>query len=150
MFDSNASLTVLVTGITNEITRELPMLLKGGYYETDLSVLPAGRYNFTATVANEKLSKSGSFTILDFDVEQQFLSANYKKLQRLATATQGTLHFADKTGVLIEQLLQDKRFTPTQKSKQNIVSLIDFKVLLGIIIIALALEWFIRKYIGLI
>ena len=150
VFDSNASLTVLVTGITNEIKRELPMLLKGGYYETDLSVLPAGRYNFTATVANEKLSKSGSFTILDFDVEQQFLSANYKKLQRLATATQGALHFADKTGVLIEQLLQDKRFTPTQKSKQNIVSLIDFKVLLGIIIIALALEWFIRKYIGLI
>ena len=43
----------------------------------------------------------------------------------------------------------DPNYVPTQKSKQIVVPLIDFKFLLGLIIAALSLEWFIRKYNGL-
>jgi len=50
---------------------------------------------------------------------------------------------------LIDNLLADAQFVPTQKSNQNVVSLIDFRILLAIIVMALTTEWFIRKYNGL-
>ncbi|MGB5821363.1 MAG: vWA domain-containing protein [Saonia sp.] len=150
VFDANATLTLKLKGKENGISREIPMLLKGGYYEADLSDLSAGSYNFTTMVTGENLTKSGNFTILDFDVEQQFLSSDYNKLGRLAERTDGKLYFPSQTNSFIADLLAEKRFVPTQKSKQNVVSLIDFRFLLGIIVAALAAEWFIRKYNGLI
>ncbi|NJB69777.1 hypothetical protein GGR42_000239 [Saonia flava] len=147
VFDPNASLVLNLRN--NDISTDVPMLLKGNHYESDLSNLEPGKYDFTITVLNENISKSGHFEIVSFDVEQQFLSSNYKKLKRLAENTGGILYYPNQVNSLTENLLQDKQYTPVQKSKQNIVSLIDFRFLLGIIILALAAEWFIRKYNGL-
>ncbi len=149
VFDYNATLLLKLTEKTDGTTREIPMLLNGNHYETDLSSLESGEYDFTISVKNKNLSKSGSFSILNFDVEQQFLSSDYKKLNRLAQNSSGKLYFPSQTEILIEDLVTDKQYIPVQKSKQNVVSLIDFKFLLGIIIAALAAEWFIRKYNGL-
>jgi hypothetical protein len=100
-------------------------------------------------VEKENLSRSGQFTILDFDVEKQFTASNYMKLQRLAKSTGGELFFPDQTDSLALHLYGNPKFTPIQKSKLNVVPLIDFKWILGIIVLALTLEWFIRKYNGL-
>ena len=89
-------------------------------------------------------------SILDFDIEKQFLSTNYEKLQRLAQNTGGSLFYPNQNQDLIQDLLGDDRFLPTRKNKQNVVSLIDFGLLLGLMVIALAAEWFLRKYNGLI
>ncbi|WP_239986473.1 MULTISPECIES: VWA domain-containing protein [Arenibacter] len=148
-FDTNASINVKVTDKPTNKSLEIPMLLKEGYYEADLSNLSSGEYNFTATVTKENLSKSGSFSILDFDAEKQFSSSNYQKLQRLANNTKGRLYFPEQMDSLIKDLEGDLNFIPIQKSKQIVVPLIDFKFLLGVIIAALSLEWFIRKYNGL-
>ena len=148
-FDSNASINVKVTDKTNNKSIEVPMLLKKGYYEADLSNLSSGEYTFIATVAKENLSRSGSFSILDFDAEKQFSSSDYGKMQRLANNTKGKLYFLGQVESLIKDLEVDPNYVPTQKSKQIVVPLIDFQFLLGIIIAALSLEWFIRKYNGL-
>jgi hypothetical protein len=150
VFDGNATINILLTGIDNDIRRQLPMLLKAGYYETDIRTLPPGSYNFTVNVKDQNLSKSGKFTILDYDPEQQLLSSNYRKLYRLAQSTKASLYFPSQATKIVEDLISDNRFIPVRKSKQNVVSLIDFKILLGIIAAALAAEWFIRKYNGLI
>jgi len=150
VFDGNATLSLLINSTEETNVKEIPMLMKGSFYEADLSDLTAGNYSFTIKVAGENLDKSGSFTILDFDVEKQFLSSNYGKLDRLAEQTSGKLYFPEQASDLIAHLLEDERLVPTQKSKENVVSLIDFKFLLGIIVLTLALEWFIRKFNGLI
>jgi hypothetical protein len=149
VFDSNASINIKVDNKSTKAFTEVPMLLKNGYYEADLSNLSPGEYDFIATVTNENVSRSGSFSILDFDAEKQFPSSNYHKLDRLANNTNAKLYFPDQMDTLIKTLETDPRYVPTQKSKQIIVPLIDFKFLLGIIIAALSLEWFIRKYNGL-
>lgn len=150
VFDANATIILKLTLRESGVVKEVPMLLKGAYYEADLSDLSAGVYDFVATVTDSNLSKSGSFVVQDFDVEKQFLSTDYAKLNRLARATNGGLYFPQDTEDLLQELNEDKRFLPIQKSKQNVVSLIDFWVLLAVIISALGLEWFIRKYNGLI
>lgn len=149
VFDSNASIIIKVESKSTNTSVEVPMLLKDGYYEADLSNLPPGKYDFAATVTKGNLSRSGSFSILDFDAEKQFSSSNYAKLNRLAKNTGGKLYFPDQMDSLVKALETDPKFVPVQKSKQNVVPLIDFKFLLGIIIAALSLEWFIRKYNGL-
>jgi len=148
-FDTNASINIKVENKSTGTSLEVPMLLKDGYYEADLSNLTPGQYEFVATVTIENLSRSGSFSILDFDAEKQFSSSNYGKLNRLANNTAGKLFFPDQMDSLVMALKNDSKFVPVQKSKQIIVPLIDFKFLLGIIIAALSLEWFIRKYNGL-
>ena len=149
VFDANATIVLNLYLEETEVSRTIPMLVKGNYYEADLSGLPAGNYRYEALVENTNYKRSGNFTILDFDVEKQFSATNYDKLAELATKSSAKLYFPSEIDVLMKDLLEDKRFTPTQKSRENIVSLIDFKWLLGVIVLALALEWFIRKYNGL-
>ncbi|UJH67240.1 VWA domain-containing protein [Allomuricauda sp. SCSIO 65647] len=150
VFDANASLGITVKNTETGQSRTIPMLLKGNRYDVDLGDLPAGEYDFTVTVGGENTSRSGSFKILDFDLEGQFLSANDDKLQRLAEKSNGRLFYPDQNGDLVQQLLTDERFVPIQKGRQNVVSLIDFRILLGLLALTLAAEWFIRKYNGLL
>ena len=148
-FDPNASINIKITDTRNMKVIEMPMLLRENNFQVDLGNLPPGYYNFTATVEKEGLSRSGQFTILDFNVEQQFTSSNYTKLHRLAHSTGGKLFFPDQMDSLAMHLYGDAKFIPTQKRKLNVVPLIDFKWILGTIVLALALEWFIKKYNGL-
>lgn len=149
-FNSNASISIKVDGKDNDFSRESPLLLKGAFYEVDLSDLDAGEYQFTVTAQNENLSRSGTFRILDFDPEKQLVSANYKKLERLAHKNGGETYYLDNMPTLSSNLLNSKQFVPVQKSRDNVVSLIDFRILLGLMVLSLASEWFIRKYNGLI
>lgn len=148
-FDPNARITLHLSKKGSHTEQDFPMLLKGGYYETDLSNMPSGEYTFSVKVEDENLTKSGSFNILDFDVEQQFTSSNYKKMERLAKGTGGKLYFPKDSPVFIDDILADDQFKPIRKSDENVVPLVDFRFLLALIIAALTVEWFIRKYNGL-
>ncbi len=149
-FDNRGSLNVVIRDKVSNVSKTLPFILNNSNYEVDLSSLPASDYAFTVSVANEGLRQSGSFTILDFNVEQQFLNANVTKLQRLAANSNGKAYFIANTDSLVSQLVNDKRFATIQKSTKKVVPLIDWKYLLALIAMSLAIEWFMRKYNGLI
>jgi len=105
---------------------------------------------FTVKSNDEPVSASGNFKVLAFDVEKQFLNADVTKLQSIATNTNGIAYFIDKVDALTDDLLKDQRYATIQKSKRSTIPLIDYKYLLALIALALSLEWFIRKYNGLI
>ena len=150
VLNANASIYLKLSNTETKSNSEMPMLFKGSNYEADLSGLLPGTYTFTVSVRDQGLTKSGSFTIVDFDVEKQLISTDYKKLERLARNTGGNSYFPAQIEALINDLEQNSRFLPVQKGEQNIVSLIDFRILLVLIASALSAEWFIRKYKGLI
>jgi hypothetical protein len=150
VFDSRASLIISVTNSETNDKVDLPMLLKNNFYEIDLNSLPAGEYSYSVAVSDQTVARSGSFTILDFNVEQQFLNAEVTKLRRLATNTDGKVFFITETEAMIDALMTDNRYQQIQKRAQKVVPLVDWKYLLGLIIVLLTAEWFIRKYNGLI
>ncbi|MCB0374460.1 MAG: VWA domain-containing protein [Sinomicrobium sp.] len=150
VFSPRASLEIRVKDKNSGAVNTFPMLLKNRSYEVDLSALPASDYEFTVTETGENISRSGAFRIIAFDVEKQFLNADAGKLRRLAANTGGSAFLSGEADRLIRQLLNDERFTPVQKSNENVVPLINWKYLLIIIITALSAEWFLRKYNGLI
>ncbi|MEL0456370.1 VWA domain-containing protein [Flavobacteriaceae bacterium SZ-1-7] len=150
VFDARESLEITVVDNNSNETKTFPLVLKNNYYQVDLSGLPPETYNFVVRAKNDNLSKSGSFQILEYNVEQQFLNADVTKLQKLATNSQGKSYFIDDWQNLIKNLLDDKRFVPIQKSVKKTIPLVDWKYLLAIIALSLGLEWLIRKYNGLI
>jgi hypothetical protein len=150
VFDTRASLSISVVHQESKKRDVFPLLLKNNYYEVDLNSLNAGVYSYTISVRDEEVARSGSFTILQFNIEQQFLNANINKLERLATKTKGTAFFSNEIDQLIDQLVTNQNYASIQKSKQKVVPLIDWKWLLGFIALSLAIEWFIRKFNGLI
>jgi len=149
-FDDNATLNITLKDINTDVTTQLPFILKNKFYEVNLSGLTPSEYDFTVTVNNREVTQSGRFKILDYNVEQQFLNANVTKLQHLATNSQGSSYFIADTDSLISDLVSDSRFATIQKSSKNVVPLIDLKYLLALIVLSLAIEWFLRKYNGLI
>lgn len=149
-FDGNASIQITIKNISTGIKKEIPMLLKSNFFEVDLSNISPGDYSFKVSVVDKNYTYSGEFTILKFDVEQRFLSSNATKLQALASSNNGGLFFPNEILELKKKLLRNNAFSPVQKKTENIVPLVDFRILLGFIALALAIEWFLRKYNGLI
>lgn len=150
VFDNRESLTIVVTDTKTNSKTEFPFVLKNNNYQVDLSSLQASDYSFTVKAKNANISKSGVFTILEYNVEEQFLNANVTKLQQLATNSKANSYFIDNTNGVVNDLINDERYVSIQKSKKNIIPLIDWKILLAVIALSLSAEWFLRKYNGLI
>ncbi|WP_027066919.1 hypothetical protein [Maribacter sp. Hel_I_7] len=150
LFDKNAKVSIKVTNTDTQKSQINPMVLKNGFFEADLSNLVAGEYDFVVSVEKESKIEKGSFVISEFDMENQFVSSDNLKMEKLAINSGGKIFYPAQIDVLLKDLSTNDAYVPTEKSTENIVSLIDFKFLLGIIVFAFAAEWFIRKYNGLI
>lgn len=149
-FDENARLSISVKNNTTNQTKSYDLLKSHNYYKVNLDGLEAGKYSFTVKELSTNTAYTGSFEVIDFDIEKQYTNADYKKLQLLAQKTNGKVFFETQINKLIDELLVNENFKSTQKEQTKKLPLIDFWLLLGIIITLLGLEWFIRKYNGLL
>jgi hypothetical protein len=149
VFDPNATLLLKIYNSKNELVKQQPLSLKNNTYISSVPGMEAGSYTFQLTSGtNEK--KSGSFTVLDYSIEQQLLTSNMDGLTKLALNTKGKTYYKDQINNLLEEFKNSSLFPVTQKSTEKISSLIDWKWLLFLLVLLLSLEWFIRKYKGLI
>src|SRR5690606_14760286 len=150
VFNNSASLTISLKNQETEQQYTFPLLLKTNFYEVNLNSLPAGDYTYTVSVLDEPLSASGNFSIIEFNVERQFLNANAAKLNRVSNSTGGQSYFVSNYSNLENDLLTNNSYATVQKSEQKTVTLLDWKTLLFLLVILLTIEWFSRKYHGLI
>lgn len=149
-FDTRVPLQITVVNQDTKEKTVFPMLLRSNFFEVDLSSLPPAEYNFTVATTDASIARSGSFTIIGYEVEKQFGNASISNLSVLATTTFGAVFLPNEGEMLATTLLNDNRYKPVQKSEIKTVSLIDWKYLLGFIAFLLSIEWFVRKYNGLI
>jgi hypothetical protein len=87
---------------------------------------------------------------LDFEIEKQFVNPDKARLEQLASNTNGTVFYPNQMDKLIKNLLENENYIPVQKAIIKKSPLIDWIWLLVLAIIALAIEWFTRKYNGLL
>jgi hypothetical protein len=127
-----------------------PMLIENRTYVANLESLQPGSYSYKVRLRNKQFSTAGRFEILPFSIEKQFLNANLTQLQQLALQTNGQLFYENTVDNLISKLLANKQYKSIQKVEKKSVPLIHFKLLLLLLLLSLAFEWFIRKYFGLI
>ena len=148
--DENARLSIsLKNKLTNQ-TKTYDLLKTTNAYKVNLDGLDAGNYTFTVNENNSKTAYSSSFEVLDFNIEKQFVNPDYAKLNQLAIQTQGKTYLPNQVEALIESLLSNEAYKPIQKEITKKEPLIDWILILVLIAISLASEWFIRKYNGLL
>lgn len=129
---------------------KFPFALKDNFFEVNLSNLESGNYTFKIYDENKQHTKKGFFTILPYNIEQQNIGANKKDLQLLADQNNGIVSYPESIDELKNKLLNNKNYKSIQKSELKTTPLIDWRWLLGLIVLSLALEWFVRKYKGFI
>lgn len=150
VFSPNGNLNLYIENMVSKERFEAQMLPNTNFYELELENLEPGDYQFTIKEETSGIQRKGAFSVLEFNVEQQYASANFKKLNFLARNNSGNLYFLNQIQQIIEDLLTNKRFVPVQKSREKTVPLINWKFLLILLVLSLSSEWFTRKYFGLI
>ena len=149
-FDAGRNLKISISTRGSEENFTSDLVVKNNYYQFNGGDLEPGTYSYKVTVEGEKVTKSGIFEVIAYNSEQQFVSSNLTGMQYLADNNETRLYYPDELEDLVSTLLADDKYKPIQKSRQKTLPLVDWYYLLFILIFILAVEWFYRKYLGLI
>jgi len=147
-FDARAKLNLKLINTVTNVTQNVSFSLLNNSFEAVLEELLFGEYRFEVTVENQPIRKTGQFKITSYQIEEQFTNANQKELKLLANNTEGKVYYPSENKQIINDLIADRRYVTTQRSKTVSEQLIDWEFILILSILFFAVEWFVRKYIG--
>ncbi|WPZ00020.1 hypothetical protein [Christiangramia sp. OXR-203] len=149
-FDSGANLNLSISDSLGNPVLKSSLVVRNLQYVAEIGNLAPGNYTYKLQVENTNLIKNGSFNVLNYNAEEQQQTANLEAMQFLASNNNSTMFYEDQFKNFENYLLKNDRHRPILKSEQKTVPLIDWYYLLFLVVFALALEWFYRKYKGLI
>lgn len=154
-YDKNyqpASGADIVANLKNEDGNEFQFkfLSNGSIYEMNAGQLPVGDYSYkiTAALGDDVHTLSGKITVAEVNVEYMQPVANHNLLYQLANQNGGELFNAGNLEKLKETLKLSPRAKPVRHEKAEISELIHNKWLFILILLALTIEWILRKYKG--
>ena len=148
--DEKARLTIVVTNTKSKQVKKYDLLRDANAFKVNLDGLAAGNYSFTVKELNSNASYSAGFEILDFDIEMQFVNPDVAKLKQLAISTNAAVYLPNQLDNLVKTLLDNKDYKAIQKAIVKKTPLIDWVWMLILIALLLAVEWFLRKWNGLL
>lgn len=148
--DEKAQLSIQLTNKETKTTKTYNFLKSNFDYKVEFDNLIEGNYSFTVKEKESNTTFVGNFEVLKFDIEKQFVNPDVSRLQQVALNTNGKVYYSNQTDLLITSLLADNKYLPIQKEVIKKTPLIDWKLLLILVCSFLAIEWFTRKYNGLL
>jgi len=119
-------------------------------YNLNVGVLDVGRYTFLAKVKGSELIREGSFDVRAIQLEQLYTVANHKLLFQLANISGGKLFYPYQSDKIITAIKKSKNNFISFSSKEKLKGMINIPLILLILLFLISLEWFLRKYNGLI
>jgi len=122
----------------------------GNKYIADLGVLEVGKYTFTASVSGSDLQKSGVFDVVKLQLEQQGIVANHQILRKIAHKSFGKVFHKNQLDDLAKTLNESEKNKKVIYIKEKLENLINIPMILLSLLMLISLEWFLRKYNGLI
>ncbi len=134
----------------NDSSAGIPFYVRNNVYEAQCNNLEAGTYSFEVEDLGSGKKQTGNFIVVPFSSEQESLRPDIVGLKQLARQSGGIGFFEDQFENIKKELLKNPAFKAVQKERNKLISLIDWKWLLGLIVLSLSLEWLLRKYRGMI
>ena len=122
----------------------------GQSYALQIGRFPEGSYSWTAStdVNGVRLTHDGKFVVQPVQLEALETTADHGLLRQLASMHGGKLVYADNMNEIGDDILNDTQIKPILYSSTQTRPLIHLKWLCLIIVAALSLEWFLRRYYG--
>ena len=124
-----------------------------GRYEGTLEGAGQGDYSFTAsaTVNGTALGDDrGRFSVGDLNLEFQDTRMNMELLRQLADRSGGRYFEPEQINDLDTSLASQSSFTPNIQHQNREIELWNWRTALIVLIVLLALEWFLRKRSGML
>tara|TARA_Y100000766_G_C18892003_1_gene599007 strand:+ start:48 stop:2066 length:2019 start_codon:yes stop_codon:yes gene_type:complete len=119
-------------------------------YVLDVGKLAIGQYSFLVEVKGTSLTRSGSFEVKPIQLEQLNTVADHKILFALAEESGGAVFNKDNMNLLIKEINKNKNNYKLIHSKEKLEGVINIPWILLILLFLISLEWFLRKYNGLL
>jgi len=116
----------------------------------DLGVLKPGKYNYVASVDGSDENKTGFFNVKKIQLEQMSDVVNHKTLNQISNLSGGKVFYMNSLKELESVINSSELNKKIIHSKQNIVSFLGITNLLILLIFLILLEYFLRKYNGLV
>jgi hypothetical protein len=149
-----ADATVEVT-VTDSAGTEYPYTMDAvgqGRYTLDVGTLPEGRYRYTAAARREGTelgTDQGEFSVAPLRLEYQAPRADPVLMRQLAARSGGTAYTAQSMQQLPDDLARRSSFSSEAVQQTSEAELWRTSLFLIAILVLLAGEWTLRKYLGL-
>jgi hypothetical protein len=131
-------------------TKEYLFSKKSNTLFVDLGILKPGRYNYVARVDGSDENKKGFFNVKKIQLEQFSDDVNHKTLNNISNQSGGKFFYLNSLKELESVINSSALNKKIIHSKQNIVSFLGITNLLILLIFLILLEYFLRKYNGLV
>jgi len=131
-------------------TKEYLFSKKSNTLFVDLGILKPGRYNYVARVDGSDENKKGFFNVKKIQLEQFSDDVNHKTLNHISNQSGGKFFYLNSLKELESVINSSALNKKIIHSKQNIVSFLGITNLLILLIFLILLEYFLRKYNGLV
>lgn len=121
------------------------------YYELNINGFPPGSYRYAAEtkLGEENLKREGTMTMMVRPVEQSDPVADFESLRSIAKNTGGSF-FGPGQESSLTSFFDNLKPSQTRINKEfKWYDLINFKWLLAVLILLLAMEWFLRRWFGI-
>jgi len=123
----------------------------GKGYQLNAGVLPTGSYNFKATTSynGKEWTSDGQFTVQPLQFEFINITADHNILKAISIESGGQFFGQKELNELYAIIKKSADLKPvlvTEKSSQTFLSM---PLLLLLLLVALSLEWGVRRYIGI-
>ena len=131
-------------------TKEYIFSKKENTLFVDLGVLEPGKYNYIASIEGSDENKTGFFNVKKIQLELFSDVVNHKILNQISNQSGGKLFYLNSLKELesiVKLSALNKKIIHT---KQNVVSFLGITNLLILLIFLIFLEYFVRKYYGLV
>ena len=113
-------------------------------------MLDVGKYTFLAKVKGSEILKKGSFDVKAIQLEQLHTVANHKLLYQLSDMSSGVLFYPNQTDKIVAAIKQSKNNYKRISTEEKLKGIINIPWILLSLLSLISLEWFLRKYNGLI
>lgn len=119
-------------------------------YYIDAGRFPEDNYTFLASTNynGKNLTASGKFSVESIVKEKYDLTAKHDLLYSMIEKFGGEVIYPQNVNQLKEQLLNSNDIKPILYQKAETKSILDYPWILGLLILLLAIEWFMRRYFG--
>lgn len=124
--------------------------VNGTGYKLSLGKLNAGKYKWEAeTKFNGKTyRKSGVFIVEDIEIEKIETAANHGVLKQVAKQSNGKFYLLKDYAQLLNDIEKRGDITTISFEETSFNKLIDYLTVVLLLILLLASEWFLRRYLG--
>ena len=119
-------------------------------YRLDAGVFPPGVYSYEAsTKMGDKLLKAnGKFVVSEIKLEFTNITADHQLLRTMSLATHGKFYLPKDMKNISDEIQKSENLKPVIYNYSTFDEAIHLKWIFGLIILLLALEWFVRKWGG--